>query len=149
MQFLDQVLALVSWGFNPKFALLALIPGFLVLWINARKNGSWGKAIQAGGVQFVVSFLTAGVGARMIEHWCLLMNSWFFAFGVAAVIGMTLKTVVGWIGHKFNHTPRFWQSILWPAFLSTATSVFTLMVLRNAELIRSTLILMPFRFLLG
>lgn len=149
MQFLEKVLALVSWGFNPKFALLALIPGFLVLWINARKNGSWKKAVKAGGVQVVVSFLTAGIGARMIESWCLNVDFWLYAYGLAGVVGMALKTVVGWIGHKLNHTPRFWQSILWPALISTATSVFTLVVLRNAEVIQSTPILFPFRLLLG
>ena len=142
-------MALLNRVFNWKFAIFAFLLALAVALINAIRN-DWGISFRAGGVQLVISFLSAGIGAKLIEwsekRWNLSVLTSYFK---AILIGLGLKLLCGWLGHAvLNKTPELGISIILPALGSTAMALFYNVYIRNLSYVQSKPWLSPLtRFL--
>ncbi|MBV9159002.1 MAG: hypothetical protein JO019_00170 [Candidatus Kaiserbacteria bacterium] len=120
MKLRSSVVALYHNLFNPWYACVsAIVNGPIVVYYNW--HFSTKVALYAGGYQALLSFVSTGVTARVIQHFSPIpdpVRSYVCGTTAAAFLTFLGAATVHWI----NDTPAFWYSCLTPTLISWSTA---------------------------
>jgi len=120
-------------AFNPKFAAIsAVVNGAIAFGVNREHEGL--EMLAAGGTQAIVSFISTGFTARLVQHFSPIKNR-IISYSLGSLVPAAATFVMSYVGHEINGTPELLESCIAPVFISYTTSHVTNFITRRGYML--------------